>query len=358
VPRLRRTNPGQPGITRRRRGKGWAYLNSDGSPVTDMSVRRRIDSLVIPPAWRDVWITPFANGHLQAVGTDAAGRRQYLYHPDWHNNRSRQKHQRVLALGAALPRARSVVARDLTAPELTRERLLATAFRLLDAGHFRIGGEIYSETNGSYGLSTLRREHVRRQHGVLVFEYVAKSGVAHTERIDDPILLDTVGALLRRRGGDIDELLVYRDGRSWRKVSSDDINAYVKAAVGLDVSAKDFRTWHGTVLGSVAMATEYLMHPADRPWSKTGLNKAIRRSVVAVAETLGNTPAVCRGSYINPQVIELFRKGVTVERAVCKVTRTMDRFRSGDDPGGTVGLLPTIAAAPSVESAVLKMLAD
>jgi hypothetical protein len=158
VPRLRRTNPGQPGITRRRRGKGWAYLNSDGSPVTDMSVRRRIDSLVIPPAWRDVWITPFANGHLQAVGTDAAGRRQYLYHPDWHNNRSRQKHQRVLALGAALPRARSVVARDLTAPELTRERLLATAFRLLDAGHFRIGGEIYSETNGSYGLSTLRRD--------------------------------------------------------------------------------------------------------------------------------------------------------------------------------------------------------
>ena len=356
MPRLRRTHPGQPGFTRRRRGKGWAYLDSDGAPVTDKTVRERIDALVIPPAWQDVWITPFANGHLQAVGTDAAGRRQYLYHPAWHDSRSRHKHQRVLALGAALPRARTVVAEDLTASGLTRERLLATAFRLLDAGHFRIGGEVYAESNGSYGLSTLRREHVRRQHGLLVFEYVAKSGVTHTERIDDPILLDTVGALLRRRSGDMDELLVYRDGRSWRKVTSDDINAYVKAAVRLDVSAKDFRTWHGTVLGSVAMATESLMHPADTPWSKTGLDKAIRRSVVAVSETLGNTPAVCRGSYINPRVVELFRDGVTVEHAVSGVLRTLDR--SGEDPSRTVGLLPTIGAAPSVERAVLKMLAD
>jgi DNA topoisomerase IB len=358
MPRLRRTNPGQPGITRRRRGKGWAYLDSDGSPVTDKAVRQRIDALVIPPAWQDVWITPFANGHLQAVGTDVAGRRQYLYHPDWQNSRNQQKHQRVLALGAALPRARNAVAQDLTADELTREKLLATAFRLLDAGHFRIGGEAYTEMNGSYGLSTLRRNHVRRQHGLLVFEYVAKSGVAHTEHIDDPILLDTVGALKRRRGGHIDELLVYRDRGSWRRVTSDEINAYVKTAVGLDVSAKDFRTWHGTVLGSVAMATEYLMHPADRPWSKTALDKAIRRSVVAVSETLGNTPTVCRGSYINPRVVELFRGGVTIERSVSRVLRTMDRPRSGDNPSATVGLLPTLAAAPSIERAVLKMLAD
>ena len=208
------------------------YLGSNGSPVTDKAVRGRIAALVIPPAWQDVWITPFANGHLQAVGTDAAGRRQYLYHPDRLKSRSQQKHQRVLALGAALPRARSAVAEDLTDSKLSRERVLATAFRLLDAGHFRIGGEIYAETNGSYGLSTLRREHVRRQHGLLVFEYVAKSGVAHTERIDDPILLETVGALMRRRGGGFDELLVYRDGRDWRKVTSEEINAYVKTAVG------------------------------------------------------------------------------------------------------------------------------
>jgi DNA topoisomerase-1 len=334
------------------------YLGSDGSPVTDPAVRGRIDALVIPPAWRDVWVTPFANGHLQAVGTDAAGRRQYLYHPDWQRSRSQQKHQRVLALGAALPRARSAVAEDLTASGLSRERVLATAFRLLDAGHFRIGGEVYAETNGSYGLSTLRREHVRRQRGLLVFEYVAKSGVAHTERIDDPILLETVGALIRRRGGGLDELLVYRDGGGWRKVTSEEINAYVKTAVGLDVSAKDFRTWHGTVLGSVALATESLTHPAGKPWSKTGLDKAIRRSVVAVSESLGNTPAVCRRSYINPRVVELFRDGVTVERAVSRIVRTMDSSSSGDDPSRTVGLLPAIGAAPTVERAVLKMLAD
>ena len=164
-----------------------------------------------------------------------------------------------------------------------------------------------------------------------------------------------MGALKRRRGGDIDELLVYRDGGSWRRVTSDEINAYVKTAVGLEVSAKDFRTWHGTVLGSVAMATEYLMHPADRPWSKTALDKAIRWSVVAVSETLGNTPAVCRGSYINPRVIELFRGGVTIERSVSRVLRTMDARAPGTIEA-TVGLLPTIAAAPSIERAVLKML--
>jgi DNA topoisomerase IB len=331
------------------------YLDSDGRPVTDKTVRERIDALVIPPAWQDVWITPFANGHLQAVGTDVAGRRQYLYHPGWQESRTQQKHQRVLALGAALPRARSTVAEDLTDSKLSRQRVLATAFRLLDAGHFRIGGEVYAEANGSYGLSTLRRAHVRRQRGLLVFEYVAKSGVAHTERIDDPILLETVGALMRRRGGDIDELLAYRDGSGWRRVTSEEINAYVKATVGLDVSAKDFRTWHGTVLASVALATEYLTHPAGRAWTRTSLDKAIRRSVTAVSETLGNTPAVCRGSHINPRVVELFRDGVTVERAVSRIMRRMDPV---EDPDRTVGLLPTIAAAPSVERAVLKMLAD
>src|ERR1700712_5901147 len=146
MPRLRRTNPGQPGLTRRRRGKGWSYFDDKGVAVTDRAVRRRIDALVIPPAWQDVWITPFANGHLQAVGTDVAGRRQYLYHPGWQESRSQQKHQRVLPPGPALPRARSTVAADLPVTGLSRERLLATALRLLDAGHFRIGGEIYAES--------------------------------------------------------------------------------------------------------------------------------------------------------------------------------------------------------------------
>jgi DNA topoisomerase IB len=357
MPRLRRTHPGQRGLTRRRSGRGWAYLDADGGLVTDKAVRRRIETLAIPPAWQDVWITPFANGHLQAVGTDAAGRRQYLYHPDWQANRDRIKHARVLKLGAALPRARSIVAEHLAESSLTRERVLGTAFRLLDRGHFRIGGELYAETNGSYGLSTLRRDHVHRRGGALVFEYVAKSGLDRVERIDDPVLLDVMGSLLRRRGGDIETLLVYRDGRQWRRVTSDDINSYVKQVVALEVSAKDFRTWHGTVLGSVAMADEQLHHPADKPWTKTALDKAIRRSVQAVAENLGNTPAVCRGSYINPRAVELFRQGTTIARAVSRVERSMAAELARDEliPADR---LPAIGAAPSVERAVLQMLAD
>jgi DNA topoisomerase IB len=208
-------------LTRRRRGRGWVFLDAKGVVVTDTEVRDRIEHLAIPPAWRQVWITPFSNGHLQAVGTDDAGRRQYLYHPDWQANRNRLKHERVLQLGAALPAARARAADALTTPSLTRDRALATAFRLLDCGHFRIGGEVYAETNGSFGLSTLRRDHVHRQDGALLFQYVAKSGVEHIERIADPVLVENVGAMLRRRGGDVDELLVYRDGRTWRRVTSE-----------------------------------------------------------------------------------------------------------------------------------------
>ena len=177
---------------------------------------------------------------------------------------------------------------------MSRDRALAAAFRLLDRGHFRIGGEIYAQANGSFGLSTLRRDHVAKRSGTLVFDYTAKSGIQHVETIDDPDLLDTIGEMLRRRTGDIDELLVYRDGRSWRRVTSSDINTYLKEVVALDISAKDFRTWHGTVLAAVAVAEEFTAHPSGRPWSNRGLDAAVRRSVAAVAATLGNTPAVCR----------------------------------------------------------------
>ncbi len=356
MPRLRRTNPGQPGYTRRRRGKGWAYLDQERSLITDKAIRRRIDALVIPPAWQDVWITPYANGHLQAVGTDDAGRRQYLYHPDWSANRGRIKFSRVLDLGGALPTARTVVSEHFSEPMLSREHVLATAFRLLDRGHFRIGNETYADKYGSYGLSTLRREHVRRHRGALTFEYVAKSGLHRVEKIDDPVLLESVGALLRRRGGDIDELLVYRDGRTWRRVTGTDINAYVKEVLRIEVSAKDFRTWHGTVLGSVAVAEEYHRHPADKPWSKTALDKAVRRSVVAVAENLGNTPTVARGSYIHPGVIERFREGQTIERAVARVRG--EQAEVATDGELYAVYLNAIGAAPTVERAVLKLLAD
>jgi len=332
-------------------------LDTDGAVVSDAEIRRRIEHLAIPPAWRNVWITPFSNGHLQAVGTDDAGRRQYLYHPDWQANRNRLKYQRVLELGAALPGARTRIADALTAPSLSRDRALATAFRLLDCGHFRIGGAVYAEANGSFGLSTLRRDHVHRREGALVFRYTAKSGIEHIERIADPVLVENVGAMLRRRGGDVDELLGYREGRSWRRLTGDDINAYVKDVVRLDVSAKDFRTWHGTVLGAVAVADESLRHPADKPWSTRARNQAVRRAVAAVAENLGNTPAVCRGSYINPRVVELFTEGTTIERTVARAARQLAPDPAVDRRIPTEALT-TIGALPAVERAVLRLLAE
>jgi DNA topoisomerase IB len=196
---------------------------------------------------------------------------------------------------------------------------------------------------------------VHRRHGTLVFEYVAKSGVPRTERIDDPVLLASVGTLMRRRSGDPDELLVYRDGPSWHRLTSDDINSYVKEVVRLEVSAMDFRTWHRTVLASVALADEFAHHPAERPWTRTALDTAVRRSVQAVAENLGNTPSVCRGSYINPRVTELFREGVTIDRAVSRVRRAAATDKETDDRL-SAELLPLIGAAPTVERAVLKLL--
>jgi DNA topoisomerase-1 len=354
--RLRRTHPGQPGLTRRRRGSGWGYLNADGSRITDPATRERIKDLAIPPAWQDVWIAPAANGHLQAVGTDAAGRRQYLYHPDWHSGRGRAKHDRVLQLGAALPRARLTVADHLTSPSLSRDRALAAAFRLLDRGHFRIGGEIYAQANGSFGLSTIRRDHVARRGGALVFDYTAKSGIQHVETINDPDLIDTIEEMLRRRTGDIDELLVYRDGRSWRRVTSSDINNYLKEVVDLDISAKDFRTWHGTVLAAVAVAVEFAAHPRGKPWSNRGLDAAVRRSVAAVAATLGNTPAVCQNSYINPRVLDLFRQGTTIDRAVARARHSLPNLAERGKQPAEAEIVAAIGGTPIAERAVLRLL--
>jgi DNA topoisomerase IB len=195
--------------------------------------------LAVAPAWQDVWITPFANGHLQAVGTDTKGRRQYLYHPAWQDNRNRIKHRRVLLFGAALPAARTVVLEQLGQSGWNQERALAVAFRLLDLGHFRVGGAAYVQANGSSGLSTLLRSHVRRHNGVLIFEYTAKSGLTRVARIDDVLLVDAVGALARRRATEPQELLAYRTGVGWRPLTGEEINEYVRSATGLSVSAKD-----------------------------------------------------------------------------------------------------------------------
>jgi DNA topoisomerase IB len=358
MPRLKRTHPGQPGISRRRRGRGWSYVDPDGAPISDAGIRARLDGLVIPPAWTDVWITPFANGHLQAVGTDAKGRRQYLYHDDWRSRQDLIKHQRVLRLGAALPKARGRALESFGHRGWDRERALAVAFRLLDRGHFRIGGAGYVQANGSYGLSTLLRTHVHRRNGALIFDYTAKSGVHRIERIDDEPLVEAVSSLVRRRSGSPEELLAYRTRSGWRALTGDEINEYVRSLTGVEVSAKDFRTWHGTVLGSVALAREELNRPAQRRWTERAASQAVRRSVVAVAENLGNTPAVCRASYVNPRAIDLFRSGTTIERAVVRAAGSAPNALHTTDPAAVAQVVAELGSAPQVERAVLRMLKE
>jgi len=307
--RLRRTSPTQPGWTRRRAGKGFVYLDESGTRLTPPD-SERCKALVIPPAWADVWICRWENGHLQAVGTDDAQRRQYLYHPEWRVQRDAAKHERVLEVAARLPQARERVAQHLAEPGMSRERALATAFRLLDLGFFRIGGETYAEQNGSYGLATISKDHVRLEDGTVVFEYTAKSGKERYVALAEQDVLDSVSVLKRRRSGS-EKLLAYRDGSRWRDISSDDINEYVKTVVSGQVSAKDFRTWHATVLAAVALAVS--THAAETEGKR---RRAVARVMKEVSEYLGNTPAVCKASYVDPRVIDLFDDGVTIEPAL------------------------------------------
>jgi DNA topoisomerase I len=309
--RLRRSDCSGPGITRRRRGKGFEYRDEDGRRITEEEVLVRIRELGIPPAWEEVWICPYPMGHLQATGTDAAGRKQYLYHPQWRARRDAEKFDDMARFARALPALRESVSADLDGDELTRERVLALAVRLLDRGFFRIGSEEYTVQNESYGLATMRKEHVTvGRDGEMVFDYPAKSGVRRVQAVVDPAAAAIVGRLRRRRGGG-HELLAYKEGRSWRDVRSEDINAYLKEATGDDFSAKDFRTWNATLLAAVALAVS-----GEVAGSKTGRKRAISRAVQEVAGYLGNTPAVCRASYIDPRVFDAYQGGLVIARPV------------------------------------------
>jgi DNA topoisomerase IB len=295
-------------LARRRRGRGFEYFDEDGTRLEDADTLQRIHELAIPPAWRDVWICPDPLGHLQATGIDGAGRKQYLYHPRWRERRDQQKFDEMIAFARVLPQMRRVVDEHLERDDLDRERVLAAAVRLLDRGFFRIGGEGYAEANGSYGLATIRKEHVQiGSDGTIVFDYPAKSGQRRVQAIIDPDVLPVIKALKRRRGG-LPELLAYRAAGRWRDVRSDDINDYLREVTGHDCSAKDFRTWNATVLAALAVAAAA---PAANA-SKTARNRAITRASKEVAHYLGNTPAVCRASYIDPRVFDRFRSGWTI----------------------------------------------
>jgi DNA topoisomerase I len=274
--------------------------------VNDPQTLQRIKDLVIPPAWTDVWICPHPNGHLQAVGTDAAGRRQYLYHPAWGGRRDAEKFDRMIEFARALPRLREAASRHLEEEGLTRERVLATAARLLDRGFFRVGSEQYAEQNGSVGLATIEKSHVMCDGHEVTFDYPAKGGKQHVQSVVDPAVCDVVRSLKRRRGGG-EDLLAYRGGSRWTDVRSEDINAYIKEHTGRDFSAKDFRTWHGTVFAAISLAVA-----APAATSPTGRKRAMSWAVKQVSHYLGNTPAVCRASYIDPRVFDRYRAGVTI----------------------------------------------
>src|SRR3954467_9557307 len=308
MPRLRRADCSGPGIRRRRRGKGFEYVDEDGSRLSAEETLERIRELVIPPAWEDVWICPFPMGHIQATGIDARGRKQYRYHDKWRERRDQQKFDEMIDFAHALPAMRRRVDRDLAGDEMTRERVLACAVRLLDRGFFRVGGGDYAVENESYGLATIHKRHVKLlDDRRLLFDYPAKSGQRRVQSVIDAEVYEIVAELKRRRGGS-PELLAYRDGRRWRDLKSADINVYVKEVTGGDFSAKDFRTWNATVLAAVALAVS---GPAAQG-SQRAHKRAINRAVKEVAHYLGNTPAVARTSYIDPRVFDRFDGGLTI----------------------------------------------
>jgi DNA topoisomerase-1 len=305
--RLRRVDCGDSGFRRRRHGRGFVYLDHDGERIEDAETLERIKALAIPPAWEDVWICSLTNGHIQATGADAAGRKQYRYHDDWRIRRDADKFDSMVRFAERLPEVREQVERDLLLDDMPRERALACAVRLLDRGSFRIGSEDYAEENETYGLATMRKRHVTVTDDVVVFDYPAKGGQPQRQRVIDEQAAKAVDLLLRRRGGG-DELLAYKDGRRWHDIRSADINAYLKQASGDDFSAKDFRTWNATVLAAIALAVS---GPAASG-SRTARKRAIRRAIEEVAHHLGNTPAVCRASYIDPRVVDRFDGGLTI----------------------------------------------
>ncbi|WP_102418529.1 DNA topoisomerase IB [Mycobacterium sp. 4858] len=315
--RLRRSVLNKPGIARKRSGKGFAYYGPDGEPLTDPQTLQRIKDLVIPPAWKSVWISPHPNGHIQAVGVDAAGRRQYLYHTAWQEERAEEKFDRVLELSTRLPQWRAVIAKDLTRSGLTRNRVLGLALRLLDRGYFRAGGEQYAEEHESYGLATLLCEHVVVHSGAVEFDFPAKSGVRRTVEIADPQVVRAVRALTRRPDR-TERLLVCRTASGWVELRSDDLNARFKELVGDEYTVKDLRTWHGTVLAATAFAD------ADPAVSRRVAKRVESAVMKEVAEELGNTPAVARGSYVDPRVVTGYEQGLTIAAATRRAERARD----------------------------------
>lgn len=269
----------------------------------------------MPPAWRDVWICPHPGVHIQAVGTDDAGRRQYRYHYRWRQERDEEKHERVLERGRRLPRWRLPICEDLVTPGLRCERVLAAALRMIDRGVFRVGSEEYAENNGTYGAATLLREHVTVQRDELTFSCPAKGGIERTITLTDADLAGVVKALRRARAG-TDRLFVYRTPNRWHEVHADEINERFKEMAGDEFTVKDLRTWNATVLAVTAFAA------APPVTSQRGLKRAQAAVMREVADELGNTPAVCRKSYVDPRIVAAHAQGRLIQHAVQRIDPT------------------------------------
>ncbi|WP_313705261.1 DNA topoisomerase IB [Massilia sp.] len=302
---LRYVTDSKPGIRRDKDGDGFRYLDAKGEPVEDEATLKRIKALAIPPAWQEVWICAQANGHLQATGRDARGRKQYRYHAKWRNVRDEVKYERMINFGKALPQIRAEVDRALKLPGLPREKVLATIVYLLEATMMRVGNEEYARTNKSFGITTLRNRHVKVDGSDVEFRFRGKSGVYHKIHVHDRRL-----ARIIRSSRDLpgQELFQYvdEDGET-HSIDSSDVNDYLRTITGEDYTAKDFRTWSGTVLAAMAL------QEFEKFDSETQAKKNIVRAIESVAEKLGNTPSVCRKCYVHPAVLDAYLEGSALE---------------------------------------------
>lgn len=335
---------GRPGLTRRRSGTGFRYLDAKGAPVRDKAVLARIRSLAIPPAYTDVWICPRRNGHIQATGRDAKGRKQYRYHPDFRQAREANKFSRIMAFADALPGIRRRVDADMKRPGLSRDKVLATVVHLLETTLIRVGNDDYARTNKSYGLTTLRDPHVRIEGAALSFRFKGKSGKTWDVSLKDRRVARIVKACQDLPG---QELFQYLDpDGTQRDVTSSDVNAYLREITGEDFTAKDFRTWAGTVLAALAL------REFEHFDSEAGAKRNIRTAIESVASRLGNTPTICRKCYIHPHILDSYLKGgllLQVKDAVeSELSEDLSRLRP--EEAAVLGLLQAHLSAAEDEA--------
>ncbi|QEH37122.1 Eukaryotic DNA topoisomerase I, catalytic core [Aquisphaera giovannonii] len=316
---LRYSSDTRPGISRKRAGKGFRYLDPAGRTVKDEATLSRIRSLAIPPAWTGVWICPHETGHIQATGRDARGRKQYRYHPRWRTTRDDTKYGRMVAFSRVLPRIREQTDADLKLPGMPRRKVLAAVVRLLELSLIRVGNDEYARTNRSYGLTTIRNRHASVQGSTIRFKFRGKSGVAHEIEVDDPRL-----ARIVRRCQELpdQELFGYVDEDGVvRDVSSSDVNEYLREIAGEQFTAKDYRTWAGTVLAALALQ-EFESFDSDAQAKKN-----VVRAIERVAERLGNTPSVCRKCYVHPAVIDSYLDGSMIKALQKRASRAIDESK-------------------------------